>query len=133
MEYIRGPTLLEYISSFYWKIMTQDERLELTTQIILNLTYNVSVLHNIQIVHRDLKPDNIIINDNSEKNAITLIDFGLAFNGDMSFYTQRFMDMTYYLLDRPALFLFLTLYTFSAFIFFGVLFFRWKFRKKTGC
>ena len=58
-----------------------------------------------------------------------MINFGLVFNGEMSSYSERFMEMTYDIVDRPALFLALTVYTFSAFIFFGILIFRWK-RKK---
>jgi uncharacterized membrane protein YdjX (TVP38/TMEM64 family) len=62
-----------------------------------------------------------------------MINFGLVLNADMASYSDRFMEMTYYLAERPVLFSSLTVYTFSAFIFFGVLFCRWKFKKKKDC
>jgi uncharacterized membrane protein YdjX (TVP38/TMEM64 family) len=61
-----------------------------------------------------------------------MIRFGLVLNGEMALYHQRFMDMTSHLIDRPVLFWSLTLYTFSAFFFFGILLARWKSRKKAA-
>ncbi len=59
-----------------------------------------------------------------------MIVFGLALNGNLDTYTDRFMDMTYYLMDRPVLFLCLTVYVMSCLIFFTTLFLRWRLRKK---
>jgi uncharacterized membrane protein YdjX (TVP38/TMEM64 family) len=61
-----------------------------------------------------------------------MIQFGLmAAKGNWDIFIQRYMDMTYYLVDRPPLFFSLMVYTFSAIIFFAVLMIRRHLRKKS--
>jgi len=56
-----------------------------------------------------------------------MIRFGLtAVQGDAALFMQRYLEMTQYLVDRPALFGALALYTFSAILFFIILMTRRK-------
>lgn len=61
------------------------------------------------------------------------IKFGLtAAKGNVDVFMERFMDMTNYFVGNPVLFLSLTVYTFSAIIFFFILLIRRKFKKRFG-
>jgi len=52
--------------------------LEHFLSVFTQLCQAVAAMHKQAIIHRDLKPENIIINNNSGKNIVKLLDFGLA-------------------------------------------------------
>lgn len=66
-EYLRGPTLREFINS-------KEIHLDKAIHIGKSLLNGVVKVHNKNLVHRDIKPENIII----DTERIVLLDFGIA-------------------------------------------------------
>lgn len=68
MEYIKGPSLKDYLSS---KTLSISDTLKIAERIARGL----AAAHKLDIVHRDIKAENIIINEDGEPK---ILDFGLA-------------------------------------------------------
>ena len=69
MEYIKGPTLAEYIQQH--KPLDLQTVISFTKQIIDGIKH----AHETQIVHRDIKPQNILVADDL---TLKILDFGIA-------------------------------------------------------
>lgn len=73
IEFIKGISLRDYLKEK--KNLSLKEALDIIEPLCNALEY----AHGHSIIHRDLKPDNIIITkDDSGKNLVKVIDFGLA-------------------------------------------------------
>lgn len=68
MEFIQGISLRQFLTN-------KSFSLKKALEIILQVSYALSHLHNHKIIHRDLKPENILI---SESGEVKVIDFGIA-------------------------------------------------------
>lgn len=73
MEYIEGPTLLEYLQGH-----VVDEKQ--AVQIILAVANGLEALHTRGIVHRDIKPENVLLPNSgpSHLSWAKIADFGIA-------------------------------------------------------
>lgn len=69
MEYFPGKTLAELIDARG----SLDE--EAARDILGQVCAGLSAAHDVGVVHRDLKPQNVLV---GERNAVKIIDFGLA-------------------------------------------------------
>jgi eukaryotic-like serine/threonine-protein kinase len=69
MEYVQGRTLAELITSR--GLVPIPDCVDILAQICNGLT----AAHDAGVIHRDLKPSNVLI---GERNAVKIIDFGLA-------------------------------------------------------
>jgi hypothetical protein len=69
MEYVQGRTLSELIASR--GLVPIADCVDILAQICNGLT----AAHDAGVIHRDLKPSNVLI---GERNAVKIIDFGLA-------------------------------------------------------
>lgn len=69
MEYLRGPTLADYLREYGPLDMAE------TLRILSALCASLYQLHRAGRAHRDLRPDNIILTDDGR---VVLIDFGLC-------------------------------------------------------
>ena len=74
MEHLRGETLEVRLQ----KHGRRPLPLELAADIITDVCRALTVVHEAGIVHRDLKPANIIITPERGREAIKLVDFGVA-------------------------------------------------------
>jgi tetratricopeptide (TPR) repeat protein len=73
MEMLDGPSLAEIIGK--GEMLPLQDCIDIMNQLVVT----IHRIHAKGIVHRDLKPDNIIvINRDSNKNFVKLLDFGLA-------------------------------------------------------
>jgi tRNA A-37 threonylcarbamoyl transferase component Bud32 len=73
MEYLKGPSLFDLISSKKRYSSTY------TTNLIKQVASALAAAHSLKIYHRDVTPDNIIITrNNPHYPSIKLIDFGIA-------------------------------------------------------
>jgi eukaryotic-like serine/threonine-protein kinase len=71
MEYVPGVPITEYCDRYR---LSTRERLELFTQVCEGVQH----AHQKAIIHRDLKPSNVLISVQDGKQAIKIIDFGIA-------------------------------------------------------
>ena len=76
MEYIKGPSLAQYIAG-----VPQSPRT--AAEVLVTLAMTVQVAHEAGIVHRDLKPANILLGNHElaltdPRQYIKITDFGLA-------------------------------------------------------
>jgi len=71
MEYVPGMPITEYCD--HYRLSTR-ERLEL----FMRVCEGVQHAHHKAIIHRDLKPTNVLISVQDGKEAIKIIDFGVA-------------------------------------------------------
>ena len=69
MEYVQGRTLAELITSR--GLVPISDCIDILGQICAGLT----AAHDSGVIHRDLKPSNVLV---GERNAVKIIDFGLA-------------------------------------------------------
>lgn len=69
MEYVAGKTLAELIEA-RGALGARDAR-----DVLCQVCDGLAAAHDAGVVHRDLKPQNVLI---GERNAVKLIDFGLA-------------------------------------------------------
>ncbi|KAG8595948.1 hypothetical protein GDO81_001679 [Engystomops pustulosus] len=73
LELVAGGELFDFLAEK--ESLTEEEATEFLKQILNGVNY----LHSLQIAHFDLKPENIMLLDrNSPKPRIKIIDFGLA-------------------------------------------------------
>ncbi|WP_428267953.1 serine/threonine-protein kinase [Haliangium sp.] len=75
MEYFEGQTLSEVVTA-RGPLGKRDLR-----DIIGQVCDGLGAAHRADVVHRDLKPQNVLV---GERNAVKIIDFGLAKSGIMS-------------------------------------------------
>src|SRR5690606_7507931 len=75
MEYFAGKTLAELVRA-RGPLGKHDLR-----DIIGQICDGIEAAHQAGVVHRDLKPQNVLV---GERNAVKIIDFGLAKTGFMS-------------------------------------------------
>jgi len=71
MEYVRGPTLAEWVEKE--KLGTRG-RLELLAQVCDALEH----AHQRHVIHRDLKPSNVLVDGASGARQVKVLDFGIA-------------------------------------------------------
>jgi serine/threonine-protein kinase len=69
MEYVQGRTLAEVIASRGLVPITDS------VDILAQIATGLAAAHAAGVVHRDLKPGNVLV---GERNAVKIIDFGLA-------------------------------------------------------
>lgn len=72
MECLRGPTLLQVLSSESYHLTEQEIR-----YIFFQLTKGMQYLHKNGIAHRDLKPENVVFLG-SKTHDLKIIDFGVS-------------------------------------------------------
>jgi serine/threonine-protein kinase len=80
MEFIEGTSLADVLRS--------GERMELSEAVRI-ISYTARALqhaHEFGIIHRDIKPENIMLN---KKGKVKVMDFGIAFSGELPRLTQR--------------------------------------------
>jgi len=80
MEFIEGTSLADKLN--------MGEKFDLAEAVRI-ISYTARALqhaHDYGIIHRDIKPENIMIN---RKGKIKVMDFGIAFSGDLPRITQR--------------------------------------------
>ncbi len=72
IEYLGSDldTLFEYCKNKF--------SLKTTLMIAIQMLDRIETIHEKNIIHRDLKPDNFLIGNNSKKDIIYVIDFGLS-------------------------------------------------------
>ena len=73
MEYIRGGTLMNFISKNKGHITEEQSK-----EIIYYALKAIEYLHTFNICHRDIKPENIMFNEDGVFNTLKIIDFGLS-------------------------------------------------------
>lgn len=71
LEYAEQGTLLTLINNRKGKHFTEEEVVQMFTQIALGVYH----IHTNKIIHRDLKPENIMI---SSEGILKIGDFGMA-------------------------------------------------------
>lgn len=80
MEFIEGTSLAD--------VLRAGERMELSEAVRI-VSYTARALqhaHEFGIIHRDIKPENIMLN---KKGKVKVMDFGIAFSGELPRLTQR--------------------------------------------
>jgi eukaryotic-like serine/threonine-protein kinase len=97
-EYIEGPTLTEYIARHGQLNFVE------ASAILLGLLNAIEYCHANELIHRDIKPDNIILK-NSNVEAPTLLDFGIAYKkeADSGFETDYAQELGNRFLRLPEL------------------------------
>lgn|GEM_PF-907755 len=73
MELLEGAPLRDFMQDGV--PLPMDRLLEVTMPLVEVLT----AAHTIPLVHRDLKPENVFVEQDGEREAIRVLDFGLAF------------------------------------------------------
>ena len=76
MDYIEGPTVMEYTQPL--RILAMTETLVLAARnLTLAMLYGLKFIHSQGIIHNDIKPSNIVVGSN---RIPILVDFGISCN-----------------------------------------------------
>ena len=110
MEYIQGPSLKEYLRTFFEKQREGKEKMDLFIHTLaIELGKLIAAIHNLGVIHGDLTTSNmLILEDGSSTSILTqqkqtfelvLIDFGLAKSSSSA--EEQAVDL--YVLERALL------------------------------